>query len=86
MKIEDTIGLMCSDDYRDRLKAEYLQLIIRLKGAQRYFNNMDEKLSIEGGHILQQISAMKEYRSALRRRLADNDIFADTLDAVSGEE
>jgi len=86
MKLEDTIGLMCSDDHRDRLKAEYLQLVIRLNKAQKQFSHMDDKLSVEGGHLLQQIGAMKEYRSALRKHLQDEDIFWHTLDAVSGEE
>lgn len=31
MKLKDTAALMCSDDYKDRFKAEYLQLKIRRK-------------------------------------------------------
>lgn len=29
MELKDTAALMCSDDYKDRFKAEYLQLKIR---------------------------------------------------------
>ena len=32
MKLEDTISLMTSDDFRDKTKAEYLQLKIRHEG------------------------------------------------------
>lgn len=31
MELKDTAALMCSDDYKDRFKAEYLQLKIRRK-------------------------------------------------------
>lgn len=31
MDLKDTAALMCSDDYKDRFKAEYLQLKIRRK-------------------------------------------------------
>ena len=86
MKLEDTIGLMCSDDYKDRLKAEYLQLSIRMRLLDIYWKNMDDKLSPEGGHVLEQIGAMKAYKSALRRRLYSSGLFPDTLDAVCDTE
>lgn len=86
MKLEDTIGLMCSDDYKDRLKAEYLQLSIRMRDANRYWEKLEDKTTPEGGHLLEQIGAMKSYRSALRKRLYDAGLFPDSLDAVIGEE
>lgn len=85
MKLEDTIGLMCSDDFKDRLKAEYLQLVIRLHMLMNYWQTMEDRLSLEGGHILEQIGAMKSYKSALRRRLYDAGLFPDTLDAICDE-
>ena len=32
MKLEDTISLMTSDDFKDKKKAEYLKLKIRKEG------------------------------------------------------
>lgn len=31
MELKDTIPMMTSDDYRERFKAEYYQLVIRIK-------------------------------------------------------
>ena len=84
MKLDETIGLMCSEDYKDRLKAEYLQLVIRLKKLERYFVDMDssERLSVKGGHMREQIENMKAYRSSMRRRLQDEEILWPSLDAI----
>ena len=86
MKLEDTIGLMCSDDYKDRMKAEYLQLAIRLRKIRRYYDGRESNADAQGQNLLSQIVAMSSYKSALRRRLDEVGIFADTLDAISGEE
>lgn len=87
MKLEDTIGLMCSDDYKDRLKAEYLQLVLRLRSINRYWESMgDNAASAEGSHVLEQMIAMKTYKAALYKRLNDNGLFPETLDAIVGEE
>lgn len=86
MKLDETIGLMCSDDYRDRLKAEYLQLVIRLRNIQNYWANMEDKLSPIGSYILEQIGAMKAYRLILKKRLYAEGLLPDSLDAISGEE
>ena len=32
MKLNETVEMMNSNDYKERFKAEYLQLIIRMKG------------------------------------------------------
>ncbi len=86
MKLEDTIGLMCSDDYKDRLKAEYLQLLIRIRLLDIYWKSLEDKLSPEGAYILEQMGSMKAYRSALRKRLYSVGLFPDTLDAVCDTE
>ena len=82
MKLEDTIGLMCAEDYRDRLKAEYLQLVIRFRDLMAYWNRMEDRLSPQGSYILEQLGAMKAYRSVLRKRLYVEGLFPDSLDAV----
>ena len=86
MKLDETIGLMCSDDYKDRLKAEYLQLAIRLQAAKNRWDKMEDRVSAEGGHLMEQIVAMKTYKHALYKRLCDNDLFPDSLDAIVGKE
>ena len=70
--LEDTIGLMCSDDYKDRLKAEYMQLMIRL-------SRMDEIQMADysfGTRYLfwDQAYAMERYRDVLRQRMDDEDL------------
>lgn len=82
MKLDDTIGLMCAEDYRDRLKAEYLQLVIRLRDLHTYWINMEDRLSPQGSYILEQLGAMKAYRSVLKKRLYTEGLFPDSLDAV----
>lgn len=41
MKLNETVEMMCSDDYKERFKAEYVQLVIRYYGLC----NMLEKWS-----------------------------------------
>ena len=35
MELKDTIELMTSEDYKERFKAEYLQLKIRIEGLRK---------------------------------------------------
>lgn len=35
MQLKDTIQLMNSENYKDRFVAEYLQLIVRIKGLEK---------------------------------------------------
>ncbi len=84
MKLDDTIGLMCSDNYKDRLKAEYLQLVIRLKKLTDYWVNLEDKVSVEGSYALEQITVMKEYRIVLRKRMLLNRMSPNKLDDLVG--
>lgn len=40
--MEETIGLMLSSDYKDRLKAEILQLSNRITGLKNMLNNWED--------------------------------------------
>ena len=82
MKLEDTIGLMCAEDYRDRLKAEYLQLVIRLRNLSAYWDRIEDRFSPQGSYIFEQLIAMKTYRSVLRKRMYHEGLLPDSLDAV----
>ena len=85
MKLEDTIGLMCSDDFKDRMKAEYIQLRLRLRGAAKYWDAI-EKATPEGQHMAAQINGMMNYRIALERRMEDIGINVDAISRVLWEE
>lgn len=65
-ELKDTIDLMCSEDYKDRLLAEYLQLNIRLrKLLDKYINAYTYAKDM----IKMQIDAMTEYGNILEIRL-----------------
>lgn len=69
MELVDTINGMLSDDYTDRLKAEYQQLIIRIDGLERYLkNNRTDIRDIEREAMYIQLYAMLEYKKALQLR------------------
>lgn len=42
MKLSDTVNMMCSDDYKERFVAEYLQLKIRWKGLRNMLKKWDK--------------------------------------------
>ena len=42
MKLQDTIELMNSEDFKDRVKAEYYQLKIRLDGLKKMLKKYKE--------------------------------------------
>ena len=44
MKLEDTANMMCSDDYKERFKAEYYQVVIRYKKLKNMLERWDEGL------------------------------------------
>lgn len=85
MNLEDTIGLMCSDNFRDRMKAEYIQLGIRLKKLDKTLEDLDGTAP-EGQHMRMQRNAMKYYRDALRYRMEDQKINFHSIDELLEED
>ena len=74
MELKDTVQLMLSDDWRDRLKAEHLQLTIRLHNLAAFINaaNRDEKKyksERDKFAMKKQYRAMVEYTIALEHRM-----------------
>lgn len=62
MELEDTVELMKSKDFKDRLRAEFLQLCIRISKLEKY-------LESNGSDLLDaQLEVMKAYRSILKER------------------
>lgn len=73
MKLDKTVDMMLSDDYRERFKAEYHQLINRKNKLQKMIRayNKDEldfepKCSID--LLTWQLKTMQEYEYILKRR------------------
>lgn len=80
--LADTAEMMCSADYKERLKAEYYQLTLRCKGLQTMLTKwnagtLDFKLTTPQKAYTDQLSAMRSYMSALENRL-----IAEKLDDI----
>lgn len=80
MELSETVGLMCSEDFRDRLKAEYIQLRIRMQSLERYLSDLEKKTTKEGQHMRAQLNSMVYYRNALRDRMVDLGVEVDLID------
>jgi len=75
MELKDTIELMQSEDYKDRFKAEYYQIKIRLEKLEAMLEKWDKgelnftptcpRMIYDG-----QLTAMSDYCSALIARAA----------------
>ncbi len=72
MKLVETINLMCSNDWKDRFVAEYIQLIIRLSKLDDVLNNTSDTYSVIDDRIkalmLKQRDAMESYKMCLEKR------------------
>lgn len=72
-KLEETIELMSSEDYKDRFRAEYSQLCIRLKGLRKMLRKWVEgELEFEPDTPMSvfkmQGTFMEKYRTILEAR------------------
>lgn len=73
MQLNETVDLMNSDDYKDRFKAEYKQLSIRLQGLQTMIRMYEMgKLTFEPKCSLEllglQALSMRTYQVILEER------------------
>lgn len=73
MKIEDTIEMMTSADYKERFKAEYHQVVIRYEKLKRIVNRWDSGAldftpSCPRSIYDIQLRAMKDYIAVLEAR------------------
>lgn len=73
MELKDTVDLMLSDDWKDRLKAEYMQCLIRIGKLQAALreNTMG---SWEREVLTQQLHTMCGYCGVLASRVLQNGI------------
>lgn len=73
MELKDTVDLMLSDDWKDRLKAEYLQCLIRIRKLQDALHQ-NQMGSWEREVLTQQMHAMCGYCGVLSSRVLQNGI------------
>lgn len=71
--IGETIELMCSDDYKDRMLAEYQQLVIRKDALENLLikwekGELNFTLKCPKEMLVKQFELMKEYAEVLRQR------------------
>lgn len=79
VELKDTVSLMCSDDYKERFKAEYIQVTIRYRKLKCMLDKWDTgKLNFTPtcprGVYNFQIRAMADYITALEARAAIENI------------
>ena len=74
MTLEETIPLMTSNDYKERLKAEYFQLRIRLVEVKHCLDRYPPPL-IRLDLMAAQYKAMKLYKKILEARVVENEIY-----------
>ncbi|MGL5460791.1 MAG: crAss001_48 related protein [Cetobacterium sp.] len=73
IKLEDTVKLMTSTDYKDRFIAEYMQLMIRIKGLSTMVdkmknNELDFKPKCTLALLTIQLTSMRDYKYYLELR------------------
>ena len=83
MKLQDTIEMMNSDDFKERFKAEYYQLKIRLNGLAQMLlkyekNELGFKPKCSFDLLNGQLKAMELYMEYLEERAEIENIEIDT--------
>lgn len=73
MVLKDTVNMMTSEDYKERFKAEYYQLKIRIDGLEKMLKSWDEgtltfKPTCPRKLYDDQLKAMYEYKDILTYR------------------
>lgn len=73
MNLEDTINKMTSSDYKERVAAEYEQLVLRIAGLKGMLREWEiGTLTFTPASprylYLQQLAAMEHYRDVLKAR------------------
>ena len=84
MKLVDTIPLMESEDYKERFKAEYYQLTIRIEGLKQMldkYKNGTLKFTPTCSYALlsKQLKTMEAYAACLEVRAT-----AERIDLIGG--
>lgn len=78
-ELKETTNLMLSADYKERFKAEFYQLNIRITKLEIMLrkvrnNEIDFKPTCPRGLLEEQLTAMKQYQSILYSRAEEENI------------
>ena len=78
MKLSETVDLMNSEEYGDRLIAEYLQACIRHERLLTYLGpvSFTELSSLENDRLITQLNIMSSYICILATRLKALDLYS----------
>ena len=79
MELKDTVDGMLSNNWEERLKAEYNQLKIRIEKLSQYMNKLKQEEIQEhyNGELFQcniQLLSMKDYLDAIENRMNNLNI------------
>lgn len=75
IELKDTIEDMLSEDYIDRFKEEYKQLITRLNNLKKYIAHYKPKIKTIKLYLLEeQLIAMTKYKNTLELRASLENI------------
>lgn len=82
MKLNETAEMMDSEDYKERFKAEYLQLVIRYRGLKTMLEKWDKgelnfSPTCPRSTYNMQITAMTDYIAVLEARAVMEDVDLD---------
>lgn len=85
MSLKDTVDLMLSTDYKERLKAEAIQLNIRIEKLDKYIaelENQHKRAEAECKEKARLVEHFKEQRSAMESyaELLDQQLFAERIE------
>lgn len=86
MELKDTIELMNSDNYKDRFKAEYFQLKIRLEKLRNMLHrwrtsSLDFSPNCSYEYYARQVAYMTNYLEVLKERAEIEKIELECADA-----
>ena len=91
--LKDTVNLMLGDDFKDRLRAEYYQVKIRMNGLEAMLDKwtkgeLDFKPKCPIGLLQQQLDVMRQYFGILQIRasIEDIDLGDGTITGASKED
>lgn len=90
-ELKDTIKGMTSADYKERFKAEYYQVKIRLEKLEEFIIKLNNKQldfnpKCDVGHLQAQLFYMRGYEFMLRERAEIEGIEIDDIMEESEEE
>lgn len=87
MELKDTVNMMLSDDYKERFKAEFIQIYIRRMKLAKMIDDarahcLNFKLSSDIFIYFCQVAIMDSYITILQKRAVDENITLPTVSEI----